>query len=116
MEATTTQEIPARKSAARTKPSDSGGHDVLTKLLIEALVFHRGAAHRDTVIEYVDIHWRRQGRPTDHELPEKVEALFEKHRADRSGGRQLFFLPFGPGSHRWSLTKPLQMQFLSRTV
>ena len=116
MEAITTQEAPARKSAARVRTHEDAGHDALTKLLIEALVFHRGAAHRDRVIEYVDIHWRREGRPVDNDLPEKVEALFEKHRADRSTGRQLFFLPFGPGSHRWSLTKPLQMQFLSRTV
>lgn len=80
--------------------------------LKEALVFEiartlqmlGGVAHRDVVVGDIA---RRAGFDERHppfELREDLFAAFDGALADGGLGLDLLFvLPFGPGSHRWSL-------------
>jgi hypothetical protein len=86
------------------------GAKSLVKRVREALLMLGGEAHRALVIEQVA---RRLGHDV-RQIPEELEAAliatFEEHwRDERKRAALGFHLPFGEGSHRWSVVHEMRV-------
>ena len=83
------------------------GTQTLAKRVREALLLLGGEAHRATVIEQIAKHMGHDARQIPEELEEAVILSFEQNwRDERRRAAYGFHLPFGEGSHRWSVRVP----------
>ncbi|HXA40718.1 MAG TPA: hypothetical protein VNW53_17095 [Phenylobacterium sp.] len=83
------------------------GTQTLAKRVREALLSLGGEAHRATVIEQIAKHMGHDARQIPEELEEAVILSFEQNwRDERRRAAYGFHLPFGEGSHRWSVRAP----------
>jgi hypothetical protein len=96
----------------RTKPRNTDLLDPLVEEIAEALFEIGGSAHRDMVMDYI-VTLRGAGAASSDVKSELLDA-FELHCVGAHPDRHcaLLHLPFGEGSHRWSLT-PAGRQFVS---
>lgn len=79
--------------------------DGLAQEVANALRYLGGAAHRDRVVDCVGAFRRQRGEPVDPALRAHVIETFERHCKNWSPvDEAMFFLPHGPGSHRWALS------------
>ncbi len=86
-------------------PETEAQVDDLAQEVANALRYLGGAAHRDRVVDCVGAFRRQRGAPIEADLRARIIATFERHCEDWSPVDQaLFFLPHGPGSHRWALS------------
>lgn len=86
-------------------PDPAAQIDDLAGEVANALRYLGGAAHRDRVVDCVGAFRRQRGALIEADLRERVIATFERHCESWAPVDQaLFFLPHGPGSHRWALS------------
>lgn len=93
-------ETPIAKKPIRVKPT-------LCRRVREALLALGGEAHRSIVIEQVARNLGHDVRQIPAELQLEVIVSFEATwRDERKRAAFGFHLPFGEGSHRWSVVDP----------
>lgn len=93
-------EVPVAKKPIRVKTT-------LCRRVREALVSLGGEAHRSIVIEQVARNMGHDVRQIPEELQQEVIISFEATwRDERKRAAFGFHLPFGEGSHRWSVVEP----------
>ena len=90
-----------------------GSCSPLAAEILEALLELSGAAHRDEVIRTVAA--RRKSGPPSPGLSKELVEFFEHQcqLACQAGEPGIFFLPFGQGSRRWSITPEAKTFFRS---
>jgi hypothetical protein len=82
------------------------GTQTLAKRVREALLSLGGEAHRAMVIEQVAKHLGHDARQIPEELEAALILSFEENwRDERRRATYGFHLPFGEGSHRWSVRR-----------
>ena len=92
----------APENASGKKPAR--GTQTLAKRVREALLSLGGEAHRATVIQSVAKTLGHDTRQIPEELEASVIMSFEQNwRDERRRAAYGFHLPFGEGSHRWSV-------------
>ena len=80
------------------------GSQTLAKRVREALLSLGGEAHRAMVIQFVARNLGHDARQIPEELEASVILSFEQNwRDERRRAAYGFHLPFGEGSHRWSV-------------
>src|SRR6201996_6060721 len=80
------------------------GNQTLAKRVRETLLSLGGEAHRAVVIEQIAKHMGHDTRQIPEDLSEAVILSFEQNwRDERRRATYGFHLPFGEGSHRWSV-------------
>ena len=93
-------EVPVAKKPIRVKTT-------LCRRVREALVSLGGEAHRSIVIEQVARNMGHDVLQIPEELQQEVIISFEATwRDERKRAAFGFHLPFGEGSHRWSVVEP----------
>lgn len=93
-------DVPTGKKPIRVKQT-------LCKRVREALLSLGGEAHRSMVIEQVARNLGHDVRQIPEELQQEVIVSFEATwRDERKRAAFGFHLPFGEGSHRWSVVQP----------
>ncbi len=90
----------------RTGKKPGRGNQTLAKRVREALLSLGGEAHRAMVIEQVARKLGHDVRQIPEDLHEAVILSFEANwRDERRRATYGFHLPFGEGSHRWSVRR-----------
>jgi hypothetical protein len=94
---------PASSDAAKGKPPGKG-KQTLAKRVREVLLALGGEAHRALVIEQVARSMGHDVRQIPEDLQHALISSFEENwRDERRRAAYGFHLPFGEGSHRWSV-------------
>ena len=94
------------ETAPDTQPgkTPARGNQTLARRVREALLSLGGEAHRAMVIEAVARRLGHDVRQIPDDLHEAVIMSFERNwRDERKRAAYGFHLPFGEGSHRWSV-------------
>lgn len=94
--------------ARRMKFAKTWNINPLVAEIVEVLLVYGGSAHRNLVAERIAM--RRTREQISDGLKREIFEAFDTHceGAAKAGQPALVFLPFGEGSHRWSLTPEAQ--------
>ena len=90
--------------ARRVKFAKTWNINPLVGEIVEILLIYGGSAHRNLVAERIAM--RRTSEQISDGLKREIFETFDTHCEGAANANQpaLVFLPFGEGSHRWSLT------------
>lgn len=90
--------------ARRVKFAKTWNINPLVGEIVEILLIYGGSAHRNLVAERIAM--RRTSEQISDGLKREIFEAFDTHCEGAANANQpaLVFLPFGEGSHRWSLT------------
>ena len=90
--------------ARRVKFAKTWNVNPLVAEIVEILLIYGGSAHRNLVAERIAM--RRTSEHISDGLKREIFEAFDTHCEGAAKANQpaLVFLPFGEGSHRWSLT------------
>ncbi len=90
--------------ARRMKFAKTWNVNPLVAEIVEILLIYGGSAHRNLVAERIAM--RRTSEQISDGLKREIFEAFDTHCEGAANANQpaLVFLPFGEGSHRWSLT------------
>ena len=90
--------------ARRVKFAKTWNVNPLVAEIVEILLIYGGSAHRNLVAERIAM--RRTSEQISDGLKREIFEAFDTHCEGAAKANQpaLVFLPFGEGSHRWSLT------------
>ena len=94
--------------ARRMKFAKTWNVNPLVAEIVEILLIYGGSAHRNLVAERIAM--RRTEEQISDGLKREIFEAFDTHCEGAANANQpaLVFLPFGEGSHRWSLTPDAQ--------